>query len=153
MRTFTHIGNEVGEAVPAFANFYTTTTVVFVALIVWIIASIAQALPYAIKRMFSKFFTASMTGRSVRTLARVDFARSKINAGGGMFAATVALAKPSHMIVDSVGVDAPDRDQSTEPLTCDIFEFGHIDLHDRLMRQVAKLVQPALASLRILAEN
>jgi|SRR5215467_9926113 len=64
---------------------------------------------------------------------------------------TIAFKEPKSPTVTTANWS--NRDQSTESLTCDIFEIGHIDLHDRLMRQVARPVQPALASLRSLAED
>jgi hypothetical protein len=85
----------------------------------------------------------------VRTFARSNFASSKVNASGYVFAPAIAAAKPAHVIVDAIRIDTFNRNQSTEALTRDILECGHRTA-STVRSQVAKPV-PTLASLRILA--
>jgi hypothetical protein len=126
-RSLTNISKKISEVVPAFANFYTNSTIPFVTAIVRIIATSAHIFPNAIERMFFSimssvavrkpfvaFFTS--TGNGVPS--------SKLSSWGDNQLAAIAFALPAHFAIGS-NAYWPDRYQSSKTLACDINVFGH----------------------------
>jgi hypothetical protein len=92
-------------------------------------SSFSVTMPVVCNRFFSE------------TPARTNPVVCKKDSGNGMIVTTIALTQPSHLSVN-IFTDWLNCNQSTEALISDIFEFGHDDLHRRLLRQVA---EPVLA--------
>jgi len=67
MRTFSNIGEKVGEVIPAFANLYTASTIVIKARLIRIIATLTHALPDAVERVILTTVTVPRRSRALTT--------------------------------------------------------------------------------------
>lgn len=119
---FSNICQKIRETIPARTDFDSTTTVVFVGFIVWVVAASAQATPNLIEWMY--VFSTSVAVVSFFTPARTSVVVSKFVDSSEMFFAAVTAATPHNTSVETFGCWF-NCNQSTETPTRDINGFGH----------------------------
>jgi len=133
-----HVSKEVCKVLPASANLYASSAIIFVCRSRRVIAALPHVLPNFV---FSAVATSVLIMKLLKSFAlgataRCGFAKHKRIGGCDRGAAAVALTKPlsSPVLVSLRGIYS---DKATETLTSNIFEGGHGDLRERLLCQVA----------------
>ena len=144
-----HISDEIDIRCPAFAAGNSATSVSIIASVPWIVAPFAHGAPNSPFRSFVRFSVyAEKLAKCFpsEASARASLPISQGSARTKKFLSAIAFDAPFHMSV-RVG----EGNQSAEPLTRDIDEFGHCLLLQRAVVSSSIRARPTLGCCAIIA--
>jgi hypothetical protein len=119
----TNIGKKIDKVMPAFAHLNSATPVVPVCMVAGIVTAVHHVGPYGIDWR-SGVAMLSPIAIVFSTTTGASVASSQIRSRDNIRSPAVALAKPESPAT-AVATIAPDCNQQTEALICDIDGFGH----------------------------
>jgi len=101
--TFTHVGKEILEAFPMLAYFYASASIIFIAFMVLISASLLHISPYVVSPRFVHSVSNAASIAKARTTAGIGIAGLKVRHFGIDFISAVALTKPMNLFSTRAG--------------------------------------------------
>lgn len=134
-RSNAHIGKEVLEPLPSFANGYPTATIVFVFMIIFVVASIYHASPRIVLSAFfhamsSVSFACNYPSFDFPASTRFSVARANIACGGNVFISAIATEQPVLRVEATAWIEPPaamESDSHKAPISltrCHGWEFS-----------------------------